>query len=380
MLPLHTNYALPADLAQVEMVVRTLLASRDVPTLAGVINGLQPAVLADLVLKNLMPLPAHPHALRLDDVQPLEPWLVELGSLLAAPHMAGGVLPAQQQQPGQQQPWAAWGPATQGPHAQQPAQAAIRAQPGTSTAAAATAAAAAAGAEEGGGHKLVPKKLKAPAAPVIVPQPLEAARLTPQQLTAMRREAVMRILRTENPPSPLLQRALLARLLAAAGPEDGTEDAVLQHILADFHARNGFEIAMQWLHVLFLGGCRSTDPSHSQPLDAPGAAGRPDGEVDLAGMGEGSSGAGPSAGAAPAERVKEEPGGDVDGSWGGGGSAAAAAGEGGAATQAAVAGTPPPAILTPAADFMGSKYEAVLIALLEGLQEALPPSDKTLIR
>eukprot|EP00887_Chlorella_sp_A99_P000002 scaffold16.g2.t1 len=284
-----------ADLAQVQQVVQALVAGRDVHTLAAFLDGLQPGVLADVVLSQLAVLPAR-HAL-LPDAAPLDPWLLQLVHL----HPAA----VQQQHP----PLPGLVPKAEAP---MPAAAAaappIKAPPA----------------------KAPPVRL-APAA--LQPFKLEPVPLTPAQEQALRRDVVMRILRTEKTPSHHLRASLVARLAATGSAEaDGVVEAVVEQLLQDLHTRGGYEIAMQWLHVLFTQLCGPFDPAHSAALA----------NDDLTERGVGSGAVGQEQAAGPS-----------------------GSGSSGTARQQ---------------QLVGSRYEHVLLALLGGLRQRLPPSDRTLAR
>ena len=279
------------DLQRVLTVLQLLAAQGDANQIAGIVQNLQPAVLADVVLHLAPALPPR-HALPPDHV-PLEPWQQQLlaqlepqtaplgpGSLPPVAHVAPAQQPHAIPLPGQapagmympqplQPPHVAPGQQAAVPggvaagraptpplHQQQqrqPAQPAKEATPPPAAAAAAAAAAA---------QPKVAAPRPAPAAPafVLAPRPLE-----PEQAAELRRAAVLRILGSRQVASPALQRALVSRLAASAGEGEALGDAVLAYLLQDFAGRGGFEICMAWLHSLFAAECA--------PLGAGGGGG-----------------------------------------------------------------------------------------------------------
>lgn len=304
-----------ADLQRVLTVVRALVGSRDANTLAAIVGGLQPAVLADVVLALLQALP--PRQALPPDHHPQEPWVLSLLQLLApqsqlpAGHMqpaaARAATPPVAQQPfvPPQQPYQWLAPTLQqaGAHEPQPMQQpapmpaglAYEPHPVQAPAPAAPAGAPGLQAPAAGGvvapgvgpptqqqqqppGVLPPPKqgadgpAAAPKAAARPPPPVPTFHLAPlpltqQQQADLRRAAVLRILGSRQVASPALQRALVVKLASSASAELG--DAVLQFLLEDFAGRGGFELCMQWLSSLFAKDCR--------PLGAPGAGGVPTG-------------------------------------------------------------------------------------------------------
>lgn len=118
-------------------------------------------------------------------------------------------------------------------------------------------------------------------------------------------------------------------LRVCRAPEgDGVADEMLQHLLADFHARHGLQLSLRWLYTLFVAHARAA---------AADLAARADRAALLA------SASGSPAREAPAEA---DLGGAVE-EW----AAAGLSGRSGGGVG-----------------LEGTQYEAVLLALLEGLR------------
>ena len=220
-------------------MVAAHVAARDARALAAFVSGLEPGVLADVVLACMALLP--PRHQLLPDHVPVDPWLTSLTELLG----------------GQQQPEAAPAAASLPPPSREQR-----------------------AAEDGGSRlkKEEPKGLAAqrppPRLPPVAPTfRLEPVPLTPQQTAALQREAVLRILRTEKTAARELQIALVARLAsepaAMAGP-DNVADSVVQYVLGDFEGRGGFELVIHWLHVLFGACCGALEPSQLEKVEPEG--------------------------------------------------------------------------------------------------------------
>lgn len=192
LLPLPTP--LP-QLAQVQQVALALIAGQDAQTLAAFLSGLQPAVLADLVLALLHSLP--PREALPPESAPLDHWVQQLLALLGTAALPPLPAPVSLQQQ----------------------------QPKAEVSAAA------------------PPIVKAKAVPPLrLPPGALAMRLEPVLLTAaqeqeLRREAVLRILRTEKVPSHHLRAALVARLAASSTAEtDGLAAEVVKQLLIVSHS------------------------------------------------------------------------------------------------------------------------------------------------
>ena len=189
-------------------------------------------------------------------------------------------------------------------------------------------------------QQAVGKKTTPPPAPVVTLSREPVQKVDPEtpiilnegEVAALRLDAVLRILKTEKTAAPQLRSNLVARLIAMAVDDDSLGDAVLQYLLQDFHGRGGMALAMRWLHLLFLEHCsilqaRSSGREEDETMEE---------EEEVV--------------------VEEEEGGEQEKKQQHGG---------------VIEQLPP--------DVTGSRYELVLTALLEGLREALPPSDRTLI-
>lgn len=88
----------------------------------------------------------------------------------------------------------------------------------------------------------------------IAPKPPPKIRptpLTPQQQHSLRFSAIRRILRSSNGSDQATKTALLARLATSAPPGDSLADELLQHMLEDYHACNGHQLAVTWLFALY---------------------------------------------------------------------------------------------------------------------------------
>jgi len=184
----------------------------------------------------------------------------------------------------------------------------------------------------------VGKKTTLPPAPVVTLSREPVQKVDPEtpiilneaEVAALKLDAVLRILKTEKTAAPQLRSNLVARLVAMAVDDDSLGDAVLQYLLQDFHGRGGMVLAMRWLHLLFLEQCSI--------LQAQASGREEDGAMEEEEEEEKEEG--------DEQEKKQQYGGVIE-------------------------QLPP--------DVTGSRYELVLTALLEGLREALPPSDRTLI-
>ena len=345
-----------ADLQRVQEVVLTLVANRDAYTLSAFLEGLQPAVLADLVLSQLYSLPLR-HELTPDRL-PLDPWVLELLRLMAMQPAALQPLLALPQQARLPTPPLPSQPVPEQIVQVQPVQAAPKAE--------------AAGVSRPGDAVQPPPKpapLRLP--PGALTFRLEPVTLTRQQEQQLRHDAVLRILQTEKTPSHHLRVSLVARLVAACPADDAsTVDAVVEQLLQvgalhtccdwwgtvatcscafrprtalnllaagmqELHSRGGYMIAVQLLHMLYLQLCSPFAP----PQSAAGAAAGGE-HVDLAVTADSSA----ADGAEPAQPLGSSHG---------------------EARQPSLT---------------GSCYERTLLSVLRGMRRHLPPSDRTVVK
>lgn len=86
---------------------------------------------------------------------------------------------------------------------------------------------------------------------VRAPPKIRAIPLTPDQQRSLRFSAIRRILASSNAPDQATRTALLARLATSAPPGDKLADELLQHMLDNYHAGNGHQIAVTWLFSLY---------------------------------------------------------------------------------------------------------------------------------
>jgi hypothetical protein len=193
-----------------------------------------------------------------------------------------------------------------------------------------------------------------PQRPALLPLPL-----APAASSALRQAAVRRILGCPYAAVARMRQLLLARLAAKAAPDDGLGELVLQRVLDDWAAGGGQELAMRWLYALFV--------AHAGTRRARGSG--EDGEEEDDEEEERRLAAAADAAEAAAAAAAEDGGGaggvkaeamDVDGGGanGGGGGGRDDAGD--------------------VDDLSGTPYEDVLVALLEGLRERLPPEDRSI--
>ena len=83
------------------------------------------------------------------------------------------------------------------------------------------------------------------------PPQLKPTKLTPDLQRSLRLDAVQRILANANTPSQETRIALLSRLATKTSAADSIGEEILQHILKDYHANNGHQLAVSWLFVLY---------------------------------------------------------------------------------------------------------------------------------
>ncbi|KAK9830014.1 hypothetical protein WJX72_009205 [[Myrmecia] bisecta] len=194
--------------------------------------------------------------------------------------------------------------------------------------------------------------------PVPVARPPPNIQLAPKDLThaqraALRRGAVERILAATKTPARHFRAGLLARLATKAPKQDGVADEMLESLLRDFHAQGGYALVMKWLFSLYVAD------AGLEPADALVANTATGMEVDQA---DGSA-------------VESKP----------------ALLEGLEGEEASIATTESRIALSHEAgpsgqeqrsgpDLSGSQYEAVLLAVCEGVREALPAGDRTIAR
>ena len=316
----------PEQLSKVLAVLEALVAARDAATLAGVVGGLQPAVLADVVLACMPRLP--PRGALPPDGVPLEPWLhlllrlvAEQAPLALPPPQGPGTVPPQQLMP-VGPPQDVQQPAAAAAHQQQQQQQAVKA--------------------EARAPPPPPSSRRAPVPPPAAFR-LEPLPLTEAQQASLRLAAVLRILRTHKTSRGGLRSRLVAKL--AAGADAATAAAVLDQLVAGVAAggqggdQGGdqgeggeLEVALLWLSLLYARECRPA------PADN-GDDGGTGGSADAAAPGT-------------AQQRRRQVG-------------SAAGGRQGA---------------PPGGDPAASAYEATLLALLRGLAEALPPSSRVIVR
>jgi hypothetical protein len=219
------------DLAQVELVVRTMAGTRDASGLAAFVNALAPMVLVDLVLAGMRHLP--PRWSLPPDNQPLEPWVDQLLGVLGGQALpAHAVLPLQQPVPLPAHvgmPGAA-GPCGAPPHAAwQPGSQPQQLQPAVQAAEAPTLRAAV-----GRAPSLAPPPkpaAKPPAASASLSFALEPTLMTGEQQSALRRATVLRVLRTKHLAAGELRATLAGRLLALLEDSDGATGGALQYLM-----------------------------------------------------------------------------------------------------------------------------------------------------
>lgn len=104
------------------------------------------------------------------------------------------------------------------------------------------------------------------AAVPLVPKPPPKIRpipLTPQQQQALRSSAIHRILASSNAPDQATRTALLSRLATSAPAGDQLGDALLQHMLDNYHGSNGHQLALSWLFALYKDLLLDPQPPHS---------------------------------------------------------------------------------------------------------------------
>lgn len=86
----------------------------------------------------------------------------------------------------------------------------------------------------------------------LIPEDILAPKdLTENQKQVMRRDAIVRILRTEKTSAKYLRSALIARLATLAPDTDGLVNVILDYLMNDFHGKNGMQIVDRLLLSLF---------------------------------------------------------------------------------------------------------------------------------
>lgn len=225
-------------LHQADSIVKSLVVSKDAVNLAVMVQAMKPALLADLVLAYLPHLP--PRQFLPFDANPHEPWITELVDLLS-----------------QQQSDIA---------AQTGTEEQIRSDTVTTTEAPLK--------QEEQQQQLPPR---VPLPPLLPPVPipddvLAAPTLTLQQQSSHRKNAVLRILKTDRTAARSLRTGLVVRLAAALPDADGVCEGILDYLLEDFYGRNGKDVCLAWLYMLFK-------ERHKEENNGEGpAVGEPEGE------------------------------------------------------------------------------------------------------
>jgi len=237
--------------------------------------------------------------------------------------------------------------------------------------------------------------------------------LPPAALACLRQSAIRRILACPYHAAARTQQLLLARLAAKAAPEDGLGELLLERALDQWAAGAGQELALRWLFALFVacsgrrggeGGDeemgerqpewmameveqqrqqQQKEEEEEQEQEKEG-----DEEEDADAAAEASAAAAAAEVAAegdqevkaePMEQDGDQPPETSDDAAAPPAAAAAAPRETAAAAAAAAAAvtiTSSTGDINP--DLSGTPYDDVLSALLEGLRERLPPSDRSI--
>lgn len=166
-----------------------------------------------------------------------------------------------------------------------------------------------------------PRLAASKAAPSIAPMPIPKDVLAPIPLTEQdkanqRKNAVIRILQTQKTSAHALRTGLIARLTACAPDSDRITESVIEYLMGDFHNRGGLEVSLAWLYLLFTEAAGNT-----------------------------------------AEGPSRDP----------------------STSSSLQGGELLPSSNSSNSGLAGSRYEDVLLSILEGLKERLPPSDRTIL-
>eukprot|EP00884_Botryococcus_braunii_P012027 jgi/Botrbrau1/20825/Bobra.0156s0050.3 len=167
------------------------------------------------------------------------------------------------------------------------------------------------------------------AVPLVMPRwTLEAIELKQADMLQLRKSAFVRILKERSRAVMGFKGPVLARVATESLLGDGIGDALLEHILSRLTSGDGVDLALKWLYALYSSEVHSTELKKAGPKSCVKTEGTALEGVEVEEQTIG----------------KEEAGADEQLGF----------------------------------DDTTSRYEAVLMALLEGMREQLPPSNKSL--
>jgi hypothetical protein len=97
-------------------------------------------------------------------------------------------------------------------------------------------------------------------------------------MQSLRKGALTRILRAAQAPLQAFRQAVVTRLVAKSPPSDGLGEVLLEYILQDYHVRGRHELAVKWLYALFSSlvqpqQLQQLAGGQGQPSTQPAAAG-----------------------------------------------------------------------------------------------------------